>query len=328
MKTVLFNSKYESKSDPIPRPRNWISKLKRNVTDRIKGRNGHAESSDYRRGREIPVNCVDNVHFSMTSPPSVLPGSSFVIDVWAHLEGQRQQVLQRARQESMGKDIQIKSKGPVKVARGTMLTVAMRVEDLIVDSPEDTILWDGEIGNATFALTVSESIAEGAKHGIARIRIEGLEVARLNFIVQIGQQSASCETLTVQEQRHRTAFASYASEDSNAVLARIQGMQKALPSLNVFYAAAELRSGEHWQERLKQEILVRDVMYLFWSEAASRSQWVEWEWRCGYRERGIDFIDPCPLVSPDCVSPPKELADQLHFNDWVLAYMRKASPRQ
>jgi hypothetical protein len=65
-------------------------------------------------------------------------------------------------------------------------------------------------------------------------------------------------------------------------------------------------------------------MYLFWSEAASRSQWVEWEWRCGFQERGIDFIDPCPLVSPDSVPPPKELADQLHFNDWVLAYMRNA----
>ncbi len=38
-------------------------------------------------------------------------------------------------------------------------------------------------------------------------------------------------------------------------------------------------------------------------------------------ERGLEFIDPVPLVSPDKVKPPPELAGQLHFNDWVLAYM-------
>ena len=67
--------------------------------------------------------------------------------------------------------------------------------------------------------------------------------------------------------------------------------------------------------------MTRDVMYLFWSEAASRSKWVEWEWRYGYEKRGIDFIDPCPLDPPSKVPPPKELADLIHFDDWVLAYM-------
>ena len=71
---------------------------------------------------------------------------------------------------------------------------------------------------------------------------------------------------------------------------------------------AHLRSGDHWQERLRAEILRRDVLYLFWSEAASKLTWVEWEWRCALQERGIDFIDPVPLVSPQEVPPPPELA--------------------
>jgi hypothetical protein len=279
-------------------------------------------AADHSGDPVVPEAQLDRVHFSVTSPPSVLRGSSFVLNVWAHLDRQRREVLERARQESMGADVQIKSKGPIKIAHGTILIVGLRVADLTVDPSEDVILWEGEIGNATFALSVPEYVAEGTKHGVARIRLAGQEIARLNFIVRVGEPSLSCETAPVEVQRHRTAFASYASEDGDAVLGRIQGMQKVVPSLKVFYAAAELRSGEHWQERLKQEILRRDVMYLFWSEAACRSRWVDWEWRCGYRERGIDFIDPCPLVSPDSVPPPKELADKLHFNDWVLAYMR------
>jgi hypothetical protein len=96
-------------------------------------------------------------------------------------------------------------------------------------------------------------------------------------------------------------------------------MQKVAPNLEVFVDVASLRSGEHWQERLEREILSRDVMYLFWSEAASRSKWVDWEWRFGLERRGLDFIDPCPLAPPDKVPPPKELED-LHFNECLLRY--------
>ena len=36
--------------------------------------------------------------------------------------------------------------------------------------------------------------------------------------------------------------------------------------------------------------------------------------------RGIEGIDPVPLVSPSEVPPPTELGSQMHFNDWILAY--------
>ena len=37
---------------------------------------------------------------------------------------------------------------------------------------------------------------------------------------------------------------------------------------------------------------------------------------------GGQTADPVPLAPPNLVPPPPELADQLHFNDWVLAYVR------
>src|SRR5262249_44309071 len=121
-----------------------------------------------------------------------------------------------------------------------------------------------------------------------------------------------------------SAFASYASEDRDEVLAIIQGMQKVTPGLNVFLDVASLRSGQHWMEQLRKEIALRDVFYLFWSEPAKKSPCVEPECRCGYQDRGLDFIDPVPLVSPDVVPPPQELAE-LHFSDWVLAFKSTAA---
>ncbi|MFN0181816.1 MAG: hypothetical protein ACKVZ0_23670 [Gemmatimonadales bacterium] len=81
-------------------------------------------------------------------------------------------------------------------------------------------------------------------------------------------------------------------------------------------------SGQRWEAVIKREIPARDVFYLFWSHAASRSAAVSMEWHFALETRGIDFIDPVPLVPPEEVPPPAELSGTLHFNDWVLAYAR------
>jgi TIR domain len=103
-------------------------------------------------------------------------------------------------------------------------------------------------------------------------------------------------------------------------------MQKAIPQLDIFLDVASLRSGQRWADQLTKEVTGRDVFYLFWSEHARASEWVEREWRLALKERGIDYIDPVPLASPEEVPPPPELAGHLHFNDWVLAHMRGRRP--
>jgi len=268
----------------------------------------------------VPGDTVDVVQFSVTSAVMV-PGASNIVSVWAHLGTQREQVVVMAREESGSAEIRITSEGPAEISRGTVLTVRMSVQDLNVDPPEKTILWRGEIGKAGFAVSVPKKVTLGPKRGTAVILISGVPIMKIFFIVEVASKARNAQPVAVKERRYNRAFASYASQDRDAVLARIQGMLKAAPNLDVFLDVAKLRSGEHWQDRLREEIVTRDVMYLFWSEAASHSKWVEWEWRCGFRERGIEFIDPCPLAPPTKVPPPGELADKLHFNDWVLAYM-------
>jgi hypothetical protein len=205
--------------------------------------------------------------------------------------------------------------------------VRLSIAGFTLTDSTDTILWQGEIGNATFPVQVPSDATPGPHAGQVTFHIEGLQIAKLHFVVEVGPREAAREALPVKEQRLRSAFASYASPDRDEVLARVQGMQKALPSLDVFLDVASLRSGDRWADRLTKEISDRDVFYLFWSAHASKSEWVEREWRTALQVRGIDYIDPVPLAPPAEVPPPPELADQLHFNDWVLAYMRCSKPR-
>lgn len=84
------------------------------------------------------------------------------------------------------------------------------------------------------------------------------------------------------------------------------------------------RSGERWEQRLESEIVSRDVLYLFWSQAATQSPWVDREWRIAYKAKGLEGIDPVPLDPPETAPPPPELA-ALHFNEWTLQVRRHST---
>jgi hypothetical protein len=297
---------------------------KSEVSEFFFGERGYREPSILTdlQSSNLPYSLSDLVHFTITSPPVVKCGTNFLIDVWAHLDEQRQEVLKRAKEEAGGSDIKFKSKGPVSLKRGNVLFVRLKIEGFEVDPLQDTILWEGEIGNATFAITVPSNTEFGSHIGICYFYANGLQILSLNFCIDIGKETLESIGVPFKENRYRSAFISYASDDNDAVLARIQGMKKTTPDMNVFYADASLHSGQKWKEELRKEIMNRDVLYLFWSKAASESKWVDWEWRCAYQEKGLDYIDPVPLVSPSVIPPPPELSD-LHFNDWVLAYMRE-----
>lgn len=275
----------------------------------------------------IPGDRVDNVHFSILSPASIPPGDLFEIDVWAHFEDERLEIFEITRQE-MGQrgETLVKSSGPVEMAHKTVLTVRLALEGLIVEETQNTMYWLGEKGKATFPVSVPEDAKPGRHRGCVYIYVEGLEITKIFFSVSVGKKATRKENVTSEIQHHLKAFASYAHADRDEVLARIQGMLKIMPSLDIFIDVKSLRSGQHWEAELQRTIISRDIFYLFWSANARESKWVDREWRYALDKRGIDFIDPCPLVSPEIVSPPPELSAK-HFNDWILAYMRWSPPR-
>ncbi len=275
---------------------------------------------------ELPPRIIDRVTFSVTAPARLVSGTPFTIDVWAHLDQHRERVIQRARDAASGVGISMKSKGPVQVARGAVLVVRLKLEGLTIENDEDTLLWDDEIANATFAAAVPMGASDGLRRGLATVHLNGLQIVRIDFVLNVGRVSAEVGDMQARTSSHRSAFASYAREDSDEVLPRIQGIQKVAPGLDVFLDVLSLRSGQRWEAELWKQIPRSDIFYLFWSEHARRSEWVEKEWRCALKTKGLDFIDPVPLVSPDEVPPPPELADK-HFDDWVLAFRRGSTPR-
>jgi len=263
---------------------------------------------------------TDHVHFSITAPSTMMPGNLYILKVWAHIEKQLQIVVRQAKRERS--DIYIESTSGGLVVRGTRISAYLAIPNFFIPDCQNSISWVGEVSKATFPVKVPEGLKHGEYFGNVTFYVEGLLIAKLYFAIKVTSYESDIEKIMTRAMRVRSAFASYASEDRDQVLERIQGMKKLRPDLDLFIDVVTLRSGEYWKGRLLDEISRRDIFYLFWSSAASRSSFVDWEWRTALDKRGMDFIDPVPLDSPDKVPPPKELADQLHFNDWILAFKR------
>lgn len=268
-----------------------------------------------RFSKQAPV-ITDDVTFTAVAPMSVKPGDFLPLDVYAHVEA-IDEIIQVASRE-LQRPIQHKSKGTVPVQQGTALVIRVSVPVLGYQD-HDQIQWNGTTGNATFLIPVGRDTPVGQYEGKVDILVAGVSIARLLLALKVGEPLPASTAVTAAVTRFSSAFASYASQDRKKVLGRIQGMQKVVPELEVFLDVSSLRSGERWKERLEKEILSRDVLFLFWSPSAMASEYVDWEWRLALAHRGIDFIDPIPLESPERAPPPDELKDK-HFRDWTLGF--------
>jgi len=261
------------------------------------------------------------VHFSVTAPQRVAPKQTFILELWAHAERASSVLNRSLRLDPAHLRRILQVVGPAYLSTGIRLEVEISIPAFGVQD-ENSLSWGGAASNCTFAVTVAEGVPNGAHAGVITIRLETVRVAKVSFLIDVGEQPIEdAQDVTSYEQRALRWFASYASDDRNEVLARIQGMQKVIPELDVFFDVASLRSGEDWAQRIVEEIGSRDGLYLFWSPAAMRSKHVDREWRTAFDLKGIEGIDPVPLAAPSIAPPPPELAS-LHFNEWTLAFRK------
>jgi len=254
---------------------------------------------------------MSSVQFTLTAPPSVSAGETFSLDVWAHRENDRAEVSKRLDEGDKHDRGEV---GPEPVT-GPALTARVHVDGLDVDSSEVSLWWNRGLGTGTFQVATTTETVPGARTGVVGIYFLGLQIARIHFLVPIGDTTAPREIIPSRQERHTRALACFAPEDRDAVEARIRSFEKAAPGVDVFLDAIDMHSRQNGLAEFLDNISARDVLYLFWSEHAAASTDVEREWRYALRLRGIDFIDPVPLVSPEVAPPPPELAT-LHGGDW------------
>ena len=226
----------------IPRPPASKAKLNRSPEYNV----SRAEDSHEIPGAAHRSGCFFGIFTS-----GLLPGTVFILDIWASSEGQLQAVEELALVLNRGKLVGQKMGVPVR--RGTLINIHLEIPSFNLLNANDSLVWNGEPANASFPIVVPKCLSAGTYLGTAKVSLAGIPFARLDLNLAVSDvPNPDWQRMDTKQIWPKTAFASYASEDRGEVLARIQGMKKIAPHLDIFVDVFSLRSGEDWEKNSKQ----------------------------------------------------------------------------
>ena len=260
----------------------------------------------------------DKVKFSAVYKNQMRPGEKAVISIVMFEEAYRYAVDMMLRQKTYAPSLL--ESDEEEVGKGTKVSIILTADDLIIDDRVSEKIWQGKYRYFDYLIEVpsaADKIPEEAAVK-AEIYFNGYYVSRLLFTVRLKEAGT---IIDVARQDVETAFVSYASRDFPMVSAFIQGMRE-MTNADIFIDKERLKSGYQWKEQLKKEISDRDVFYLCWSTNASKSKYVDMEWRYAYQEKGRECIHTVPIEPAFVCKLPPELED-IHCSD-QLAVLRVA----
>lgn len=264
-----------------------------------------------------PTPPVSKVEFSAVVPQRVVKGEWNRIELCLYEEKFRRVVDRLMENAPQGAQELVGN--PQEVAKDTKIRISLSSPDLQGAEAEETQVWIGSYLVFRFPIMVPRDYDRGQICFLARVYFNDVIATTLRFFMDT--TSLKEQKLLLERKDILTAFLSYASQDRDSVLDISRGMQKARPDMDIFLDVDKLRSGENWETILREEIEKRDVLYLFWSKNAQASEWVDKEWRYALAIKGLDAIEPVPLVQAAECPPPEELKSK-HFNDRALFYKK------
>lgn len=270
----------------------------------------------------------DEVSCSIFAPARVNRGQQLLVQVFAHLIEQAEQVRGIAKEF----DSNAQRRGFLAVAepveRGSTLTFELLLPELKVDEPVQRLTWTAsrEPQAASFGVRVPSDFSGNTVIGTVMVSNKNAPLGHIKFKLSISddaERGESPASWTHSFVPYKRAFISYASADRKEVLKRVQMLE--LTGTKFFQDLLSLEPGERWERELFREIDQSDVFYLFWSNAAKRSEWVMKEVEYAIKRKGNDDLAPPEIVpviieGPPPVSPPPELA-HLHFNHHIIYFM-------
>jgi hypothetical protein len=272
----------------------------------------------------------DEVSSTVYAPEQAGQGDGFLVQVFVHLPEQAASLDEIAKEADEDARRRISSKLQKKIKRGTELTFHLVMPGLDIDDEVQSCVWNGEPSCVQFGVTVPEDCKAKNIFGTVTVSESSIPIGHLKFKFKItGDASSEAEASSRVPVpagnmiRYQQAFISYASKDRQEVLKRVQMLN--LTKIQFFQDLLTLEPGDSWEKLLYDYIDKSDVFFLFWSTAASESQWVRKEVeyaikrKTGQEEIGPEII-PVIIEGPPPAKPPADLSF-LHFNDKLIYFI-------
>lgn len=284
---------------------------------------------------EQPRYIDENVLFTVYRPKVLVPRRWHTLLAFAHLPEKRPDAnptdphpaaeVERQARSILGADVSrqldTSQQSDAAVPEGGEMLFVPSVEGVEFNPPSQRVRWLKDVHRIDFDLRTTSEYDGRQLRGSLNVSLSGLTLADvpLAFRVDGAYAPASDEerTTVVSANRYRKIFPSYSHRDSDVV----EMIEAAVGLLGDQYLRdiRTLRSGEQWNERLKELIEEADLFQLFWSSNSMRSEFVRQEWEhalaSGKAIRPTYWEEPMPR---DEGLPPEQIAS-LHFSKLELA---------
>jgi hypothetical protein len=268
---------------------------------------------------------LDDVQCTVFAPPVTSPGGTILVQVFAHMPKEADDARAIATELDVGAVRRGFRSLDASVPLGARLDFELRMAGLEIDDPVASLTWHGRTEAVQFGVHIPSGAPVGTVIGTVSIGRDGAPLGHVKFTLAIEADGvgSAAEPQGLEARRYRFAFVSYATQDRDEVLRRVQMLP--LTGVHYFQDVLDLQPGEVWSSRLEQAIREADVFLLFWSSRAKESTWVRKEVDFALAcqagdEQSPPEIRPVIIEGPPVIAPWDDLA-HLHFNDRVLYFM-------
>jgi hypothetical protein len=274
----------------------------------------------------------DDVQFTVYRPTRVQPERWYPLLAFAHrtdpIEGSTGEVMdpveEVARQaatllsDAPGSFDLLRADSEVGLVRGTDLLFEPWVDTGEFNPAQASLRWEEPIHRVEFRLRVPASSDGRRLKGGLRVFIGPLLIGEVPFQLPVSATATTESAPSTQEsaKRFRQIFASYSHRDSEVV----EEVERyvSLTGDRYMIDVRTLRSGEVWDDRLRELIDDADIFQLFWSRNAMYSPYVRQEWEYALQLGREGFVRPVYWEEPLPEDPQQDLPTselrRLHFS--------------
>lgn len=220
----------------------------------------------------------DDVQCTLYSTPEVREGSDLLVQVFAHLLEQADDLDELAAMPDPEAKKQLSKSLKQRIKRDSVLTFKLMIPGIEFEEDEQDLVWRGEPDSVEFIVPIPADHGDGNRFGRVFVYQNGEQLGKIPFRITVVSKAKpiaiektkpSAQGIMTQNE---TAFVSYASKDKDHVYRFVQLMDvlKYEYHIDVF----SIDAGDRWENKLYEFIDTDDVFLLFWSESASQSEWV------------------------------------------------------
>lgn len=252
-----------------------------------------------------------DVFSSVFAPAEVRPESHLLVQVFIHLQSESEKVMVYAKEPQSNATRRDYSPLMCELKKGDKVDVIFSINGrTLLMSETKSIIWRGSFSKCSFDYFVPGDLDVSQLSCMAQLTVNGIPVGEMRFITEIVNSPRELNPEVISH-RYKKVFISYAHEDESQVKSFHEGLR--LFKIEHFFDRASLEPGDYFSQVIEDYINSADLFVLFWSENASKSEYVKKEREQALRRAKPQQYPNTPTLSiyPMSIEPRAELPSDM-----------------